>query len=373
MDLQTRLVSIARRVPRASLLVVLASLVVVGGTGTTSPVREIAVGSSQSKRAPAHVSAPSPEPGAVKPVAAIEAVSLASRAHTVLFGAWVKPRGSETHQQAVTRMEAEIGRRFSIDHVYHGWNGPLIGSYERWSASRGHTLLINWKAAYDNANGESNGAGGGYVRWADIAAGKYDADIAARAREIKRFKKIVYLNFHHEPEDDQDTPGQRKAGTPADYRAAWRHIRAIFRSQHVTNVRFVFILMGWTYRSGHAAQWYPGSRVIDIVGADAYNWFGTAHPGSHGWTTFASAFHAAQQFAAAKGKTFWVAETGAMEDRSRPSRRPEWYRAIAGQVRSWGNVGAVVFFMGGRYGWYPDSSGRSLAAFNALAHDTLFK
>jgi len=291
----------------------------------------------------------------------------------VLFGAWVKPRGSETHQQAVARMEAKGGRRFSVDHVYHGWDGPLIGSYERWSAGRGHALLVSWKAVHETADGKSNGSGAGYVRWDDIAAGRYDADIVARAREIKRFKMTVYLSFHHEPENDQDKPGWRRAGTPADYRAAWSHIRSVFRRQHVKNVRFVLVLMGWTFRTGQAGQWYPGSGVVDVVGADAYNWFGTAHPGSRGWTTFESAFRAAHQFAAGKHKPFWVTETGVQEDRSRPSRKADWYRSIATQVRAWQNLDAIVFYMGGRYGWYPDSSGRSMAAFRALGHNSLFR
>lgn len=315
----------------------------------------------------------STESEAIRPVVAFQTASVTTRAHSVLFGAWVKPRGSETHQQAVSRMEAKAGRRFTIDHVYHGWDGPLIGPYERWSAARGHTLLINWKAAYETADGRSTGNGAGYIRWADIASGKYDADIVARAREIKRFKKIVYLSFHHEPENDKDKPGWRRAGTPADYRAAWSHIRTVFRRQHVENVRFVLILMGWTFRTGQAGQWYPGSRVVDVVGADAYNWFGTAHPGSRAWTTFESAFRAADRFAAAKRKPFWVTETGVQEDRSRPGRKADWYRAIAAQVRAWHNLEAVVFYMGGRYGWYPDSSGRSLAAFKALGHNALFR
>ena len=310
---------------------------------------------------------------AIRPIAELRAVQTVSVTHTVFFGAWVKPRGSQTHQQAVSSLEADIGRRLSIDHVYHGWDGPLIGSYERWSSSRGHALLINWKAVHDTARGRSNGSGAGYIRWADIAAGRYDTDLVARAREIKRFKKTVYLNFHHEPEDDRDLPGVAKAGTPSQFRAAWRHVRAVFRAQHVRNVRFVFILMGRTFRSGRAGQWYPGSSAVDVVGADAYNWFGTAHPGSHSWTTFEAAFEAAHAFAAARRKPLWVTETGTQEDPALPGRKAAWYRVIGTQVEAWQNLDAVIFFMGGRYGWYPDSSPKSLRAFRAFAHNQLFR
>ena len=356
------------------ILSALASLIAAGGTGTPSSGPGGSGPVFTTSRAAESVGAAlQPQTEAFKPVAAFQTASLASRAHTVLFGAWIKPRGSETHQQAVARMESKIGRRFSVDHVYHGWDRPLIGPYERWSAARGHTLLINWKAVHETADGKSMGDGAGYVRWADIASGRYDAAIVARAREIKRFKKVVYLAFHHEPENDQDKPGWRKAGTPADYRSAWKHIRKVFRSQHVTNVRFVLILMGWTFRSGRAAQWFPGSGVIDVVGADAFNWFGTPHPGSGAWTTFRAAFQAAQRFAAAKGKPVWVTETGSQEDASNPGRKGGWYRSIAKAVKVWRNLGAVVFYMGGENGWFADSSQASLRGLSALARNSLFK
>src|SRR2546428_8253745 len=125
---------------------------------------------------------------------------------SVLFGAWVKPEGSRTKQEAAAAMEAKLGRRFTLYHYYHGWQNPLIGDVGQWASKQGSTLFINWKAALEWAGGKSNGAGAGYVRWGDIAAGKQDAVIKARANEIKGFKKVVYLNFHHEPEDDRDLP-----------------------------------------------------------------------------------------------------------------------------------------------------------------------
>src|SRR5215467_9470446 len=127
-------------------------------------------------------------PGPIPLVAA----PVSSRTH-VLFGAWVKPSDTQTPEEALAAMESEIGRTYSIYHYYNGWQNPLIDERGQYASSHGSRLLINWKAALEWAGGKSNGAGAGYVRWADIAAGKQDAIIRARARELKAFKKVVYL------------------------------------------------------------------------------------------------------------------------------------------------------------------------------------
>jgi Glycosyl hydrolase family 26 len=296
---------------------------------------------------------------------------LAARPARCLLGAHASARFGQTHEQAMTAMESDLGRRFAIDHVYHGWQHPLIGPYERWSAAHGHTLLIGWKAVLEWPGGSSNGSGAGWVPWADIAAGKQDDVIVAQARLIKSFGRLVYLNFHHEPEDDATSPGHPGEGTPADYRAAWRHIHEVFERQHVTNVRFVWTLMGWTFRRGLAGQWYPGDDVLDVVSADAYNWYGTG-PARTGWTTFENAFDASYRFAVRRSKPFWVTETGTMEDPSNPDRKAAWYRAMADQAAAWPEMQALVLFTGGVNGWYPDSSRAALLAFRALAHDPQF-
>ena len=314
------------------------------------------------------IPAPASAPGRSEPTLFIRASDGGRESDaSFLFGSYVEARGGESLQQAITRMEVKAGRRFGIDRVYHGWQNPLIGPYERWSIRHGHALLISWKAALEWSNGRSNGQGAGYVRWADIAAGRYDRLIAQRAQELRRLGTPVYLTFHHEPENDADRSWERRSGTPAEFVAAWRHIWSVFRARKATNVKFVFILMGWSFRNGNAEDFYPGSRYVDVIGSDAYNWYGTDHPGSNHWTEFASAFGAAYHFAEAKDRSFWVTETGVMEDPGDPARKGKWLRSIASQMERWPNLRAVIYFMGGRYGWWADSSPRSLSAFRALA------
>ena len=42
------------------------------------------------------------------------------------LGTYVKPRGGESPQQAITRVENKIGRRFAIDHRYYDWDATFF-------------------------------------------------------------------------------------------------------------------------------------------------------------------------------------------------------------------------------------------------------
>ena len=166
--------------------------------------------------------------------------------------------------------------------------------------NQGRIPFVNWKA-------------GG--PWAAIANGSQDATIIAHADAIKAFGYPMYLTFHHEPEDDLAT-----YGTPQDFAAAFRHIVTVFRARGVTNVAFVWTMMGWSFnaRSGRDANtYYPGDAYIDFVGSDGYNWY-PMKPGSS-WTSFQTIFTDTNAFAVAHNKPWMVVEFG-VQDVSRRAR-----------------------------------------------------
>jgi hypothetical protein len=294
-------------------------------------------------------------------------------AGSVLFGMWVNPVDGQTRRQAVEAMEDRIGRPLDIDHYYKAWNEPLIDEYAQWSSSQGHTLFINWKAVRATRTGSGTGRGAGYVTWASIARGAEDGWIRSQARDVKAFGRTVYIAFHHEPEDDRRTGTDERAGNPRNYVEAFLHIRRVFDRQGAGNARFVWVLMASTFRAGDAEPWYPGDRSVDVVAADGYNWFGSKHPGSRTWGSFASVFHSAMSFASAKDKPFWVAETGVLEDPGDADRKAQWYEDASDTIRGWAALKAFVYFTGGRYGWWPQSSSPALKAYRQLAQAPFFR
>ena len=169
------------------------------------------------------------------------------------FGAWVDPSmyGQHGHVGAVNSLQLQIGRRLDIVHTYLRQPAPFPTSSDLAWVRQGSLLLVSW------ALNDSRG----------IAAGEWDAAIRQRARELKALGKPVFLEWRWE----MDRPNLRfEVGTPADYIAAWKHIRLIFAEQHVTNVAWVWCPTARGFASGTAQAYYPGNSEVDWVCADAY-------------------------------------------------------------------------------------------------------
>jgi hypothetical protein len=276
------------------------------------------------------------------------------------FGAWAKPRPvdpvvtGDRGRDAVLHLEAEIGRRVTMDHVYYHFDDVWPGSRQAWDRENGRLPLINWSPEDP------------IITWNQIASGRADPIIDARAAKAKRFGSRILLAFHHEPEDDT-----ARYGTPAAYRSAWRHIVSRFRREGATNVRFVLILTADTYAHARAGRWYPGSRVIDYVGADGYNWFGTRENAT--WRGLGRIFGSFSRWSLEKRKRAIIAETGCLEDPNDPQRKARWFAGARAWLARRPNIRAFVYFNSDRrWPWWVDSSPASLAAFAELANSPIF-
>jgi hypothetical protein len=273
------------------------------------------------------------------------------------FGSWVAPRGSESVQQAIARIESEVGRKLAIDHQYYKWNSNIPTSHQSWDVNNGRIPFVNWNAA---------NTGGSVVRWSAIANGSQDAWIRTRADAFKAFGSPIYLTFHHEPEDDLS-----KFGTAADYANAFRHIVTVFRSRGVTNVAFVWTMMSWTFdpRSGRDPNsYYPGDSYVDFIGSDGYNWY----PGRAGdvWNSFATIFASTRAFALAHRKPWMAVEYGVQEDRTIAGRKGQWFRDALTTIKSWPELKAVMYYDQNKvYPWQTDTSSTSISGYRTLAND----
>ena len=149
--------------------------------------------------------------------------------------------GQHGHIGAVNALQQQIGRRLDIVHTYLRQPAPFPTASDLAFVRQGSTLLVSW------ALNDSRG----------IAAGQYDASIRQRARELKALGKPVFLEWRWE----MDRPNIRfEVGSPADYIAAWKHIRLIFAAAARHERRLGVVPHRPGFASGNAAGLLPGQR-----------------------------------------------------------------------------------------------------------------
>jgi len=166
----------------------------------------------------------------------------------------------------------------------------------------------------------------GGASWQTVAhAGPGSAlynDIVRWAQTIKSRSGTVMVAYQHEPE----ASGQSHLGSAGDFIAAYRHVVAIFRGQGATNVKWVWQMTAFSFKTKpsdrrYAAKWYPGDGYVDVVGGDGYNW-GSCYGHRGAWLTMATFTDPILAFARAHGKQASLPEFGAAPD----SRRAQWLR-----------------------------------------------
>jgi hypothetical protein len=280
-----------------------------------------------------------------------------------LFGAAVAvgDRMGTSQWLATQTFEDLIGRETTLEREYMAWDEAFPRANEYLARDLGRTMLLSWNAGLKGREGQ--------VSWAEIASGSQDSVIDARAADLKTFGAPLFLAFHHEPN------GQNEAGTAAEYVDAFRHVRNRFVAKGVTNVSYMLIMWDTAYESGGAADdYYPGDAYVDVLGVDAYNWYGC--PGRNDpWRSFEEKAQAFYDFGVAHGKPMVVAELGSTEDPADPNRKAQWFNDAATTLKSWPEVKGVAYYNNGAPNtcdWWVDTSPQSLAAFQEMGADPYF-
>lgn len=245
------------------------------------------------------------------------------------LGLWHKARTDPPDEQRADFLAAEqrAGRPAAIAHFFYDFDKPFPSENDRWAMATGHTLLISW-------NGRDT---------AGIAAGVHDDMIRARAREVKALGAPIFLRWLWE----MDGPRKAgRAGTPATYIAAWRHLRDVFAAEGADAVAWVWCPTAAGFDEGRAQAWYPGDDAVDWLCADGYNFGREPLP----WATFEQLFRAFHAWGAQRGKPLMVAEFGTVE-RS-PGEKAAWLGAIPETLRQdLPAIRAVVYYDEERDGW----------------------
>jgi hypothetical protein len=236
----------------------------------------------------------------------------------VLVGAWVRPTdfSDAGRVKAFEDFEQMVGRRLDIAHVFNTWDEPFPTPSDRAFASSDRLLLISWGATNSTR----------------ITSGAEDAWIRSRARAVAALGVPVLLRWRWE----MDRPNLRDiVGTPQDYIAAWKHVRAIFAEEKVTNVGWVWCphAQGFVDPSRNAAAYYPGDDQVDWLCADVY-----AEPNG---ATFAQAVKPFLTWAADRPQPIIIGEFGV-----RKGDRGRWLRDAWKFVEGAPKIKGLVYFDG---------------------------
>ena len=155
----------------------------------------------------------------------------------------------------------------------------------------GRIPLVNW---------EPDG-----IDFHDIASGKLDATIKARASGAKALGKKFFLDFAAEMNGDEAWSGN---DAPL-YVAAYKHIHDLFVAGGATNVVWAWCPNVTDTAGGNKTTmaYYPGDDYVDWTGVDGYNW------GGGDWQSFQQVFQDIYPLLAAKKKPIIIGEMASSE------------------------------------------------------------
>jgi len=176
---------------------------------------------------------------------------------------------------SVQSYEQATGKQMTIVHWYAlwgGWKSQFSRADLDIVRGRGSVPMITWEPWSGSSNDSSWS-----LRQA-ILSGRNDAYIESWARGMAAYGEPVLLRFAHEMHHQPAYPWAlgNFGNTPAEYVAAWKHVRAIFDRNGATNVAWVWNpnTMGDSSAATYAPIYrslYPGDAYVDWIGLDLYN------------------------------------------------------------------------------------------------------
>ncbi len=248
----------------------------------------------------------------------LPAVGPPAPASGALLGAWVMPQTYTPEGQvaAVRDFEARIGRPLAFVHVFRQWADPFPRPSDLSFVQHGDTLLLSW-----------NG-----IDTRTIAAGSQDDVIRRMAVAVKSLGAPIWIRWRWE----MNRPNLRSlVWSPEDYVAAWRHIRAIFAAEHVTNAAWVWCPLASKWESDDGAAYYPGDDQVDWLCTDVYPADGQS---------FADVAAPFLNWAVARPQPVMIGEFGAPDVPG--IDRAGWLTAAFAYIRSQPRIKALAYFEG---------------------------
>lgn len=273
------------------------------------------------------------------------------------------PGGAPSRLEAV---ESSTGTRFDLIRVFARWDTVFPDAdHAQLTADRRIHLSIRPVTST-----------GVVVPWADlVTAAPGDVTYGQLSSWIDRIVALEpgsVVTINHEPE----TVESRANGDSEDYVAMWRRFVELLRDAGGDHVTVAWVMTGGAFSDERAAQWYPGDDVVDVIGADVYNWHtcqGTERP----WQSLEDLIAPPLAFARERGKPLALPEFASVEDT--PGRKAAWLDDAADTLtnpRVASDLAFVAWFdvtaPGGTWPncvWDHDSSPESAASFASFVSD----
>lgn len=238
-----------------------------------------------------------------------------------LFGIAVPQGRADT----IEDIERRVDQTFHLVRVFVRWEVDLDDTDVARLQAGGRAIHLSVRPVRSD---------GTVIAWSDIASASEGSvlhdEMTRWADDVVALGPDVRFTFNHEPETKESTPN----GDAVAYRGAWRRMVELVRSRGGDDVEMVWTVGSSVLSESEGRAFYPGDDVVDVIGADLYNWFtcqGTDRP----WVSFDALIEPAVEFAAERGKPLALPEFASAADPVDPNRRAGWMDAAVDVMTEW--------------------------------------
>lgn len=254
--------------------------------------------------------------------------------------------GTAVGSTPTSTLEQSIERPFDIIYYFHGIDiGRLPTPAEQSAATGGRILHIDLESRQFLSTGHPE------VTWKEVSAGTFDATLRQTAAGLAAFDRPFFITFDHEA----DSPHKLRArGTPAQFIAAWRHVRKIFLAAGAKQAIWTWVVTGYPANFVNAAALYPGNAFVDWISWDPYDQRGCAAQGvstapAKSFAAVAQPFYRWLATVGAKAgisldKPYMISETGSAYDPRHPDASAAFIRSIPSGLAQLPRIRAVVLW-----------------------------
>lgn len=287
--------------------------------------------------------------------------------HRINLGVAPGRRQGQTPIDALIHVEGIAARRFDVVRAYAFWDSEFPDLRHQWVADAGQTLHLSINARRTD---------GSVVSWDEIATAREGdvvyAELVDWIERLATHDAPLRVTFHHEADIEPEF------GTADDFVAAWQRFTTLLNAE-APSVETVWVLTAFNLDKPLGEQFWPGDTHVDLIGADAFNWYGCRGT-PETWRSPSEVLAPLMEFGANHpDKGLVLAELGSDEDPDDPERKAAWLRELSSLIAGdeYRRLDTVVFFHNDHDAdstcdWWTDSSDLASNAFAELSSLALF-